>query len=216
MRISILRADGIGDRTNLVSNTTAFPDWNFADGSGLQPRYQVGAQDGVPVGAGDGYIKMDSYGSGYGYTVQYDTGHTWSASDVFTLSLNATEQAWVENNDRSMIVSIRETARSGNNLSGAILWTATESLVYDTNHDAAGEGWGAGQTFSWTFNAADFETGTEGTAISFEIRGAPGTSRGFYFDNVAMDATVAAVPEPACLTLVGLGGLLVAIRGRRS
>jgi len=184
--------DSSSNDTNLVGNTTAFPDWNFNDGSGLQPGYRVGPNDGVPVSAGDGYIKMDSYGSGYGFTVQYDTGHNWSANDVFTLSLNATEQSWNSASDRSMIVSIRETSRSGNQLNGDTLWTVTEALVLDPDHDSSGEGWGANNTFSWTFNATDFATGTEGTAISFEIRGEPGTSRGFYFDNVLLTV----VPEP--------------------
>jgi hypothetical protein len=139
--------DGAVNNTNLRDNPANFPDWNFSDTGGLTPQYKVGPSDGSPAGAGDGYVKFDSYGSGNGYTMQYDTGYSWAAGDVFTLSINATEQNWGMSNDRFMVISLRETARSGNNLTGDVLWTHTQELIYDANHDhQGGDTWGANNT----------------------------------------------------------------------
>ena len=203
---------GATDGTSLTGDTTNFPEWNWNDADGFQ--YGVGPNgDGVPVSAGDGYVKVDSFGS-FGDTNhgQYDTGHTWSSTDQFTLSLNATEQNWGSENQRLMVVAIKETSRTGTELTGATLWTETVELVLDPNHDSAGEGWGPNNTFSWTFNASNFTTGTEGTAISFEISGDLSSSRGYYYDNVLL--TVDPIPEPSAALLGGLGMLLM-LRRRR-
>lgn len=201
---------GAVNNTNLRDNPLNFPDWNFTDTLGITPQYKVGPSDGTPVSAGDGYVKFDSFNSGSDfYSMQYDTGHAWSSNDVFTLSINATEQLWNSVQDRFMVVSIKETARTGDELTGATLWTMTQALILDPNHDSAGEGWGPNNSFSWTFSASDFVTGTPGNAISFQIEGAG--SRGYHFDNVNLSVLI---PEPASLALLGLGSVLMLSRRR--
>ena len=190
--------DGAVNGTNLRDNPLNFPDWNFADTAGLTPEYKTSPTDGVPTSAGDGYVKFDSFsGSGNTYTMQYDTGHNWSVKEKFTLSINATEQEWNAGSVRTMVVAIKETARTGNDLTGATLWTVSEELILDPDHDSAGEGWGTNNTISWEFYAADFTNGTPGTAISFELSGAG--SRGYYFDNVAFTVEI---PPPSGTVVV--------------
>ncbi|QTN34427.1 PEP-CTERM sorting domain-containing protein [Akkermansiaceae bacterium] len=146
-------------------------------------------------------------------TAEYDTGHTWTSGDQFTLSLNATEQNWGSANDRFMTVSLVETVRNGSNvLTGSTVWSTTEELILDTAHDAPPEGYGANATFSYSINTSQFTGGTEGSGLTLVIAGSG--SRGYNFDNVYLDVTP--VPEPSTtVALLGLGGIALLLRRRR-
>lgn len=193
------------DVRNTVS--TVYPGWIFnGNGNVYQIRTNVG--DGVPVNGT--VMKMAWFNSAD--TAEYDTGHTWTTGDQFSLSLNATEQSWGSANQRFMTVSLVETVRNGSNvLTGTTVWSDTQELIRDEAHDAHPEGYGANATFSYNINTADFSGGTEDSELTFVIAGSG--ARGFNFDNVFLSATP--VPEPSVTGLLGLCGLALVLRRRR-
>lgn len=204
----------VANNLRLDDTTTHYAGWQFTQGSGNIFVNRQSPANGLPGGA-DGAANQGIQFEWDGSNAEYDTAHTWSADDEFTLTFNATEMNWSNVSDRWMEIEITETFRDGSgNLTGTTLWTQNFELAqYDTAHDGSAEGWSAAQTFSVSFSAADFTGGTEGSALTFEVGGAGlgGTNRGMYVDNINLTF----VPEPTTTALLGLGGLALILRRRK-
>jgi hypothetical protein len=157
------------------------------------------------------------YNGATGY-LEHDLGHTWSSTDVYQISLNAMSSAWSITAQRWIQPRLIET------VSGDVLWEApqdasSELYWWDLNDGPNPYAWnGPGPFgnstwqqaeidypgdafFSFTINAADFVTGTEGSNIELQLNSLG--QRGVTVDNV----TVELIPEPTSLALFGFGYL---------
>jgi hypothetical protein len=171
---------------------------------------QTGGSGGLPQGG--------EAGTNQGIQFEYqneilrnDTGHNWSSTDSYTVSLNATEQSWTNTADRWIAFQIRETG-------GSVIYTSTslELPQYDAAHDGTGDNWNANQFFEWSFSAGDFTGGTEGSALTFEVFQPDQTGtdqRGMFIDNISFTL----VPEPSvfALSMMGFGALWLLRRRKR-
>lgn len=184
------------------ANTTAIPNWTkaktpirmdetltgTAEGPNLLPGNTPGVTNQAVRMGGTAVARMNQA-----------LVHNWTTSDSYTLDFNASEiwfRAGAGGDD--LTVRIIESA------SKTELWS-TGLLNLDGTHlgdapEAYNVDWAANQTFSFAFNAADFTTGTEGSAITIEFESHGVVS----VDNVVM------IPEPAALGLIAMfgGGLL--------
>jgi hypothetical protein len=141
-----------------------------------------------------------------GATASYETSHAWSSEDTYTLSLNASPQEWNGDKDRFIEPSLRVTHEES---SDTVLWESSDMLP---KYDNFGQSdWTDAQTFEYTIDASEFPTGTEGEPLSLKI--AHSGQRGVYVDNVQLSTGV--IPEPASLSLMGLGGLMLLPRRKR-
>ncbi len=114
--------------------------------------------------------------------VNQDLGHSWSASDSYTLGLVGHEAGWrVGAASDDFSVQLRQT-------DGTVLWdsgtqnvdgtlTGTQSNLTYT---------GVGHIFSWTIDAGTFTAGTEGQPLNIRILGLSGTP---YIDDVSLSVT---------------------------
>ncbi len=150
----------------------------------------------------------------------YDIAHNWAGDDNYTLTLNASQQAWPGNPAaRSMSVELLED-------NGTVLWTGQADLPENAGAWNGPGIWGNADwtddvTFSWDIDASTFGAGTAGEEIDLRLGAVDQGNRGFYFDNVSLTlADVGgpggpAVPEPASITIWSLLGLCLAGYGYR-
>ena len=131
--------------------------------------------------------------------MQYDIDHNWSASDLFTLTINAAPQDWSKASQRYIRPSIRQQ-------DGTVLWAPGEntngvektSLPKDVSF--ASSSWQAEPDllFTFTIDASTFTVGDEGQPIALRIDSS-GATRGMYVDNIFFGM---AEPEPPSGTLI--------------
>lgn len=193
---------------SLDGNTTAHPGWIFTGAGGASSTsFNVDtdfSNRGIPGGAegSDNQAVRLNQNSG---SASYDTGHSWSSTDEFSLTFNATEANWSNSSDRTATIEIKEI------VSGDTLWTQDFVLPeYSLDHNESGEGWSAAQTFTVDFAATEFSGGTEGADLNF-VMSSSGAQRGVMVDNINLTL----VPEPSSTLLIGLGGLALILRRRR-
>ena len=192
----------------LDGNTTAHPGWIFTGAGGAAAtNFNVDtdvSNRGIPGGAegSDNQAVRLNQNSG---SAAYDTGHSWSSTDEFSLTFNATEANWSNSSDRTATIEIKEI------ISGDTLWTQDFVLPeYSLDHNESTEDWSLAQTFTVDFAATDFTGGTEGSDLNF-VMSSSGAQRGVMVDNINLTL----VPEPSSTLLIGLGGLALMLRRRR-
>lgn len=157
------------------------------------------------------YFEYNTYGN-------YALSHTWSSTDTFNLTFNAAGTSWEQIRDRWVRPRIIQA-------DGTILWDPGESastyihpwvVADDGNYVWNGVGLYGNSVwqnepdtqFSFTINASNFTTGTEGSAITLQLYSSG--QRGVYFDNVNLTT----IPEPTVMFLSSFGILLLLIRRR--
>lgn len=137
-----------------------------------------------------------------------DLSHNWSSSDNYTLGLIGIEPQWrIAGAGDAFSVQLRET-------DGTVLWDSGSQSVDGTVSGSPGSVsyTGTGHIFSWTIDASTFGGAgvVEGSQLNIRIAHAGGAP---YMDDVSL--SVIAIPEPASLSLLGLGGLAMLLRRRR-
>ena len=118
------------------------------------------------------------------HAIEHDIAHNWSASDTFTLTINASPQEWNGHQQRYIRPEIRQQ-------DGTVLWAPGENLsgpektAIPLYADIVGSSWQADPNlrFSFTIAASTFSAGTPGQPIRLRI-GSSGEQRGVFFDNV--------------------------------
>ena len=96
----------------LDDTTTNYPGWQFTQGNGNIFRSVDTPANGLPGGT-DGVANQAVQFEWDGQNAEYDTGYNWAASDVYTLSFNATEMNWSNASERAITVQLTETVRDG-------------------------------------------------------------------------------------------------------
>lgn len=190
----------------LIGDTTSHPGWIFA-GTGTHNVDTDVSNRGIPGGA-EGSNNQAVRLNDHADRASYDTGHSWSSTDEFSLTFNATEANWSNASARIATIEIKET------LSGDTLWTQDFVIPeYDTDYNSSTEDWSLAQTFTVDFAATDFIGGTETSDLSFVMSSSNfgGAQRGVMVDNINLTL----VPEPSSTLLIGLGGLALILRRRR-
>jgi hypothetical protein len=164
-----------------------------------------------------------------GTAFRYVTTHNWAVTDVLTLSLNASPQAWNLPEQRYVRPTLRQVSDDtiiwdpGENMTGAnktAMPTATGLSwngpgLHGDPGGLNGNTWQntASETlFTFTIDASTFGAGSAGEAIYLDIDGSG--FRGFHIDNVVLTLTDP-VPEPSSTALLGLGGLALILRRRK-
>ena len=210
---------------------------NGTDVNGILPNWTVNANkvklrtttNSIPedddVAGTNQVAQLENNGTAF----RYVTNHNWSATDVFTLSLNASPQAWNLPNQRFVRPSIRQVSDD------TILWDPGENMTGPNKTampTATGLSWNgpglhgdpggtngntwqntASETlFTFTIDASTFGAGSAGEAIYLDIDGSG--SRGFHIDNVLLTEGVA-IPEPSTTAILGLGALALVLRRRK-
>ena len=206
-------------QANLVSNgdfenpditgtavTDPITDWTKAQRTSRLDQDVIGPLSGgnlLPGNFGGVTNQALRMGGNLQYRLTQGLVHNWAADDSFTLNFNASEVWWrAGGTGDDLTISIFET------VSGTLLWDTGLILLADTHLGDVGEAnnldWAANQTFSYSFDPGDFTTGTEGSAITIELK-----SHGVVWaDNVSL-----AIPEPATLGMVAaFGGGILFIR----
>jgi hypothetical protein len=119
-----------------------------------------------------------------------DLSHSWSATDVYILSMNVSPQAWGLDTARWIRPKLYETDGD------VLLWDPGENestaLPSETGYAWNGPGLYGNSTwqaepdtlYTWTIEASTFSAGTPGKSIYLRVT--QSGSRGVYFDNVKM------------------------------
>jgi hypothetical protein len=196
------------NNTQLTSGDNGgFTGWEFQGASNIYKLRHHG--DAPQDGLTPNQVLNFEWGNNY---AAYDTTQTWSASDVYQVTMNATENNWSNASVRTIGIRIREVETN------AVLYTAQVDLAeYDAAHAGAGDFWSAGQLITFDFDAGDFAGGTEGNTLEFGVTNIDNTAldnRGASVDNIVFELADP-VPEPASTALLGLGGLALILRRRR-
>ncbi len=195
-----------------------FAGWTYNNGGSVKARSTTNDIPGdTDVVAPNQVIQLEWDNA----EANYDTGHNWSADDVFTLTFNASPQAWNLDNPRF----VRPKLLDG----GTVVWdpgeNATTAMPHPPGYAWNGPGlygnsdWQSnpGSVHSFTINAADFTGGTEGNPLTLKLDHSG--QRGMYYDNVSLELAEddGEIPEPVTMGLVGLAvcGLGGYIRKRR-
>jgi hypothetical protein len=206
----------------LLPNNTGNPDfagWTLFNGGSVKARRQ--GSDGMPgditVSPNQGVqFEWDSA------EMQYDTTHTWAATDVYTLTINVAPQNWNIQAQRYIRPTLRQT-------NGIVLWDPGENLtapnktalptgVFSGENLFGNSIWQAEPTLNFTFtvNASTFTAGTEGQPIALRLDSSG--QRGTYVDNVTLSVSqaVAGVPDIIDVTVLGNGDVLLTLDGSES
>ncbi len=197
-----------GGHPNNTANP-AFPGWTWANGAAVKSRTQ--ATNDLPGPVGDEGIQFEWTNA----NGTYDVTHNWAADDMYTLTLNASQQAW-NGTEQSRFIDVVLLEDNGTELWNGQAEVPTQAGGVAWN----GPGhWGDGPwtdelTFSWEIDASTFTTGNAGEEI--DLRVSSSGDRGLYFDNVSLTLpAAAAVPEPASIAIWSLLGLCLAGYGYR-
>jgi|AOAMet2_C49A8_35_1029299.scaffolds.fasta_scaffold04530_2 hypothetical protein len=187
-----------------ATSNGGFTGWEFPSNNVFRLNHHANGahpQDGLTPNQAVQFEWGNTYAS-------YDTTHTWSASDVYQVTLNATESSWSSGSDRKTGIRIREVE------TGTVVYTAEVTLPeYDAAHSGAGNNWNANQLFTFDFDAGDFAGGNEGNTLEFGVANIDDatSNRGSFVDNINFTL----VPEPTTTALLGLGGLALILRRRK-
>ena len=173
--------------------------WTLVNGAGIT--YDTSGTQWAP----DASNKVQFENTNPSGVIYQDLSHNWAATDVYTVGLWAYDAGWrVSQTDTGVTVSLLQT-------DGTTLWNSgtlgVDGTVSGTQNNLAFTG--TGHIHSFTVDASDFTTGTEGSELRLRISRVGGVA---FVDNVS----VTVVPEPsAILTFSTLAGLGIFVRRRR-
>jgi hypothetical protein len=204
------QSPAIANGTRLeLANNGGLTGWVFEGANNIY-RLQHHDNGGAPQdGLTPNQTLQFEWGGSY---ASYDTSQTWSSSDVYQVTMNATELSWSSASTRTVGIRIREVETDTRH------YTAQVDLAeYDAAHAGAGDFWAANQLLTFDFDASDFAAGIEGNTLEFGVTNIDNTgtdNRGAYVDNISF--TLAdPIPEPSIPAIIGLGGLALLLRRRK-
>ena len=192
-------------------NNTANPDfvgWVWTKAGSVKSR--TNSSDGLPGGADNQAVQFE-YNDAFGTR---PTDHGWSDEEIYTVLLNVAPQQWNGGTQRYFQVTLLEG-------DGTELWGSGDVAIPLYNN-FGGDPWPSELFFSFDIDGTLFGAipgAVEGSPLSLKVAHPTG-QRGIYVDNVML--TFAGpdqpdvIPEPATLSLLGLGALLALRRRRRS
>ncbi len=184
----------------LIAHGTGAPNLgNWVITGGTMVKIQIATGDGVRT---DTAIATANQAVQFEYTeasncyIEYNIPHNWSATDTFTLTLNASPQEWSGESQRYVRPSLREQDGTvlwapGENLSGEQrtalpLYSMLDGISYQSDDAVAPPASENGTTvnFTYTIPASAFSGAgvTPGNPIRLRI-GSSG-ARGMFIDNV--------------------------------
>jgi len=137
------------------TGSPAFAGWSYENGGSVKVRN--GGNDGAP-GASTNQLLQLEWNSA---KLINDVDHAWGVGEEYTISLNASPQAWNGDKDRAIKVTLLQD-------DGTELWSGNADLPkYDASF--SGGAWTAAQTFEFTVNSDDFTAGTAGESLRLKI-----------------------------------------------
>lgn len=200
----------LAERSGLWSQfqTTSYANGNFSDTTytvSLAQYIQSGSaqQQLLLTLLNNGYTSNSNY-AGYQVGIYIDNTNQYYAwlNRVDINGASTSLVAFTFHGDSKVI-----DAWSNLSYSVAVTGTSSDLSLYWSGVDASVSPYNY-QVFSYSDTSVSRYT--SGSGLAYDIKGAAST-HGYFLDNI----TVTAVPEPACLSLLALGGLALRRRQRR-
>ena len=142
------------------TGSPGFSGWTYNNGASVKSRITPGQSD-LPGGAGNQGVQLEWTNAEANYNV---SAPTWSAGDVFTLTVDVAPQSWNGHQDRYFEPSLRQ--------GGSPIWSASTLMDKYVGPPV----WEQQQ---YIVPTAGFTSGTD-----LELKIDHGGFRGIYFDNV--------------------------------